>query len=150
MTRFAFYGRVSTEDQQDPTASRGWQLQRACQLLGGADSITAEYFDIGQSRSLPWKRRPESAALLEALADPARGFEAVVIGEPARAFSGNEFSLVFPIFVHYGVELWVPEIGGRVDPTSDAHEIVMALYGGMSKGERNRVKVRVRAAMGDQ
>jgi DNA invertase Pin-like site-specific DNA recombinase len=150
MARFAFYGRVSTEDQQDPTASRGWQLQRAGQLLGDADSITAEYFDVGQSRSLPWKRRPASAALLEALRDPERGFDAVVIGEPARAFSGNEFSLVFPLLTHYGVELWVPEVGGRVDPASDAHELVMALYGGMSKGERNRIKVRVRSAMGDQ
>lgn len=151
MTRFAFYGRVSTEDQQDPTASRGWQLTRARQLIephGGR--IVAEFFDIGQSRSLPWKRRPESSALLDALRDPKRGFDAVVIGEPARAFSGNEFSLVFPLLTHYSVELWVPEVGGRVDPASDAHELVMALYGGMSKGERNRIKVRVRSAMADQ
>ena len=150
MARFAFYGRVSTEDQQDPTASRGWQLQRASQLLGDADSITAEFFDVGQSRSLPWKRRPESAALLEAIKDPHRGFAAVVIGEPARAFYGNQFGLTFPVFVHYGVELWVPEVGGRVDPGSDAHDLVMSLYGGMSKGERNRIKVRVRSAMSDQ
>ena len=26
--RFAFYGRVSTEDQQDPESSKGWQLAR--------------------------------------------------------------------------------------------------------------------------
>ena len=102
MTRFAFYGRVSTEDQQDPTASRGWQLERASQLLGDTDSITAEFFDVGQSRSLPWKRRPEAAALLDALKDPGRGFDAVVIGEPARAFYGNQFGLTFPVFVHYG------------------------------------------------
>jgi site-specific DNA recombinase len=150
MTRFAFYGRVSTEDQQDPTASRGWQLQRAGQLLGDADSITAEYFDIGQSRALPWKRRPEAAALLEAFKDPRRLFDAVVIGEPARAFYGNQFGLTFPLFVHYAVELWVPEVGGRIDPGSDAHDLVMSLYGGMSKGERNRIKVRVRSAMSDQ
>ncbi|MGH3664901.1 MAG: hypothetical protein ACRDU8_02215 [Egibacteraceae bacterium] len=35
------------------------------------------------------------------------------IGEPARAFYGNQFSLTFPVFVHYGgVQLWVPEVGG--------------------------------------
>lgn len=28
MTPFAFYGRVSTEDQQDPKTSREWQLAR--------------------------------------------------------------------------------------------------------------------------
>lgn len=149
--RFAFYGRVSTEDQQDPAASRGWQLQRSCQLiepLGG--EVVAEYFDIGMSRSLPWKRRPESARLLDDLRDPARGFDAVVIGEPARAFYGGQFGLTFPVFTHYGVELWVPEVGGRVDPGSDAHELVMALYGGMSKGERQRIKIRVRSAMAQQ
>ena len=33
MTRFAFYGRVSTEDQQDPEASRNWQTARARALI---------------------------------------------------------------------------------------------------------------------
>ena len=73
-----------------------------------------------------------------------------MIGEPARAFYGNQFGLTFPVFVHYGIELWVPEIGGKVDPGSDAHDLVMSLYGGMSKGERNRIKVRVRSAMAAQ
>lgn len=151
MTRFAFYGRVSTEDQQDPASSKQWQMSRATSLIephGG--TVVAEFFDIGQSRSLPWKRRPEAARLLDAFRDPARGFDAVVVGEPARAFYGNQFGLTFPVFVHYGVELWVPEVGGRVDPGSDAHDLVMSLYGGMSKGERNRIKIRVRTAMAAQ
>lgn len=58
--------------------------------------------------------------------------------------------MTFPVFVHYGIELWVPEIGGKVDPGSDAHDLVMSLFGGMSKGERNRIKIRVRAAMAAQ
>jgi DNA invertase Pin-like site-specific DNA recombinase len=146
--RFAFYGRVSTEDQQDPTSSRNWQLARGRQLIEPVDGeIVGEFFDLGQSRSLPWPRRPEAARLLKTLADPDRGFDAVVIGEPQRAFYGNQFGLTFPVFVHYGVQLWVPEVGGAVDPGSDAHEIVMSLYGGMSKGERNRIKTRVRSAM---
>jgi len=110
----------------------------------------AEFFDVGQSRSLPWPRRPEATRLLAAVEDRSRGFDAVVIGEPARAFYGNQFGLTFPVLVHYGVELWVPEIGGRIDPGSDAHDMVMSLYGGMSKGERNRIKIRVRSAMADQ
>jgi DNA invertase Pin-like site-specific DNA recombinase len=59
MKPFAFYSRVSTEDQQDPTTSRNWQLARSRALIaprGG--EIAAEFFDIGTSRSLPWKRRP--------------------------------------------------------------------------------------------
>jgi site-specific DNA recombinase len=149
--RFAFYGRVSTEDQQDPAASRNWQTSRARGLIepaGGA--IVTGFFDIGQSRSIPWKRRPEASALLDALKRRERGFDAVVIGEPQRAFYGNQFGLTFPLFVHYGVQLWVPEVGGAVDPGSDAHDLVMALYGGMSKGERSRIKIRVRSAMASQ
>jgi site-specific DNA recombinase len=149
--RFAFCGRVSTEDQQDPVASRAWQISRSLALIepiGGL--IVAEFFDIGLSRSLPWKRRPEASRLLAALRDPNRGFEAVVIGEPQRAFYGNQFGLTFPLFEHYGVALWVPEVGGAIDPGSDAHDLVMALYGGMSKGERNRIKIRVRSAMAAQ
>jgi len=148
--RFAFYGRVSTEDQQDPESSRNWQLARSRQLIEPTGEIVVEFFDVGQSRSLPWSRRPEASKLLQTLADPDRGFDAVVIGEPQRAFYGNQFGLTFPVFVHYGVGLWVPEVGGAVDPGSDAHEIVMNLYGGMSKGERNRIKTRVRTAMAAQ
>jgi site-specific DNA recombinase len=68
-------------------------------------------------------------------------------GEPQRAFYGSQFGMTFPAFVHYGVGLWVPEFGGAIDPGSDAHDLVTALCGGMSKGERNRIKVRVRASM---
>lgn len=151
VVRFAFYGRVSTEDQQDPGASREWQLSRARAVIESvAGRIVTEFFDVGRSRALPWKRRPQAARLLEALQQPDRGFEAVVIGEPQRAFYGNQFGLTFPLFDHYGVQLWVPEIGGAIDPGSDAHDLVMALYGGMSKGERNRVKIRVRSAMAAQ
>lgn len=149
--RFAFYGRVSTEDQQDPASSRNWQLARSRQVIEPVEGeIVAEFFDIGQSRSLPWKRRPEAARLLDTFRNGDRCFDAVVIGEPQRAFYGNQFGLTFPVFVHYSVELWVPEVGGKVDPGSDAHDLVMSLYGGMSKGERNRIKTRVRSAMASQ
>ncbi|GGV25344.1 recombinase family protein [Streptomyces spectabilis] len=86
MLRFAFYGRVSTEDQQDPAASRAWRLARATALTEAQGPVAAEYFDVGQSRAIPWKRRPRATALLTA---PDRGFDAVVIGEPQRAFYGN-------------------------------------------------------------
>ncbi len=148
---FAFKGRVSTEDNQDPDASRNWQISRSRALIEPAGGIiVAEYFDIGQSRSLPWARRPRAAQLLADLANPHRGFDAVVIGEPQRAFYGNQYSLTMPVFTHYGVELWVPEVGGPIDPDSEAHDLIMSVFGGMSKGERNRIKLRVRAAMAAQ
>ena len=46
--------------------------------------------------------------------------------------------------------LWVPEVGGPTDPANEAHDLVMSVFGGMSKGERQRVKIRVRAAMSAQ
>jgi site-specific DNA recombinase len=73
-----------------------------------------------------------------------------VIGEPHRAFYGNQFGLTFPLFTHYGVQLWVPEVGGPLDADNEAHDLVMSVFGGMSKGERNRIKVRVRTAMAAQ
>lgn len=149
--RFAFYGRVSTEDQQDPEASRLWQRGRAEALIGPTGgAVAAEYFDVGETRALPWKRRPRAQALLTALADPDRGFDAVVVGEPQRAFYGSQFGDTFPLFMHYDIPLWVPEVGGAIDGTNEAHDLIMSVFGGMSKGERNRVKVRVHAAMSSQ
>lgn len=31
--RFAFYGRVSTDDQQDPTSSKQWQMSQAQAII---------------------------------------------------------------------------------------------------------------------
>ena len=55
-----------------------------------------------------------------------------------------------PVLTHYGAQLWVPEVCGPVDPDSEAHDLIMSVFGGLSKGERNRVRLRVRAAMSAQ
>jgi len=148
---FASWERVSTEDRQDPESSRSWQYARGNALIephGGV--IVVEFFDIDKSRSIPPQRRPEASKLLAALADPNRGFDAVVVGEPQRAFYGNQFGNTFPLFEHYGVPLWVPEVGGPIDPANEAHDMIMSTFGSLSKGERNRIKIRVRAAMSAQ
>jgi site-specific DNA recombinase len=49
--------------------------------VAGHGRIVASFFDIGQSRTLAWARRPRAAALVTALADPDRGWVAIVIGE---------------------------------------------------------------------
>lgn len=150
MIRFALAGRVSTEDLQDPASSRRWQRRRAEQLVARHGSIVAEFFDVGQSRAVAWPRRPESARLLAALEDPGRGFEAVVVGEPQRMFYDNQYGLTFPLFVHFGVPLWVPEVGGAIDPDSEAHTLIMSAYAAMSKAERRRIQIRVHASMAAQ
>lgn len=145
--RFAFYGRVSTEDHQDPATSRAWQLLRAQAVTSGYGRVVAEFFDVGHSRVLPWARRPEAAALLAALADPERGFDAIVIGSSERAFYGNQFAAMAPLFEHYGVAVWVPELGGAVDPKVAGHEELMILLGILAKREIARTRIRVRSAM---
>jgi hypothetical protein len=52
--RFAFYGRVSTEDWQDPVTSRARQRDQAAALVAGHGRIVAEFFDAGYSRTLAW------------------------------------------------------------------------------------------------
>ncbi|GGS28247.1 recombinase family protein [Actinokineospora fastidiosa] len=147
----AFYGRCSTEDNQDPETSHGWQMGNARKFvepLGGR--VVADFFDIGQSRSVPWERRPESARLLAALKDPRRTWSAVVVGEGTRCWFGNQFSLIAPRFAAYGVDLWVPELGGKFDPRNPSHKMLMSVLGGMSESERQHVQARVRAAMDAQ
>lgn len=150
--RFAFYGRVSTEDQQDPESSRGWQLARSRQLIEAVGGeIVVEFFDVGQSRSLPWKRRPEAAALLAALKDPARGFGAVVVGELARAFGDNmDREHVMRLLDHYGVDLWHPDAAGRHDRTNIGHRITASLRAELAAEERATMVRRVKSAMADQ
>ena len=148
--RFAFYGRVSTEDWQDPVTSRARQLQQAAMLVSGHGVITAEFFDTGESRTLPWARRPQSAALVAQLADPERGWDAVVIGEYERAFYGSQYAAMAPLFEHYGIQLWMPETGGLVDYASEHDEKTMTVLGLSSKREITRTSIRVRTAMAVQ
>jgi DNA invertase Pin-like site-specific DNA recombinase len=148
--RFAFYGRVSTEDWQDPESSLARQLSQAEALVCGRGRIVAKFFDSGQSRTVAWGRRPQAAALTAALADPDRGWDAIVIGEYERAFYGSQYAMMAPLFEHYGVQLWMPEAGGRVDFSSEHHEQAMTHLGLSSKREVARTSIRVRTAMAAQ
>ncbi|WP_327116275.1 recombinase family protein [Nocardia sp. NBC_01730] len=147
--QFAFYGRCSTEDNQDPESSYRWQRGNAEKFVSEA-SIVADYFDIGQSRSVPWHRRREAARLLADLKNPARGWTAIVVGEGTRCWFGNQFSLVAPRLQAHGVEVWVPELGGRFDPRNVTHSMMVSMLGGLSESERQHVQQRTRASMDAQ
>jgi site-specific DNA recombinase len=75
---------------------------------------------------------------------------AVVIGEYERAFYGSQYALMAPLFEHYGIQLWLPEAGGRVDFTSEHDERAMTVLGLSSKREIVRASIRVRTAMAVQ
>jgi len=87
--RFAFYGRVPTEDWQDPVTSRARQLQQAVMLTAGCGVIVAEFFDTGESR--PCRGTAPAGRRARGCADGSGpGWDAVVIGEYERAFYGNQ------------------------------------------------------------
>jgi site-specific DNA recombinase len=99
-----------------------------------------------RSRDAP----PAGAALAAQLADPDRRWDAVVIGEYERAFYGSQYGAMAPLFEHYGVHLWMPEAGGRVDYASEHDEKAMTVLGLSSKREVTRTSIRVRTAMAAQ
>jgi len=97
-----------------------------------------------------WARRPLAAALVAQLADPDRGWDAIVIGEYERAFYGSQYAAMAPLLEHYGVQLWMPEVGGRVDYQCEHDEKTMTVLGLSSKREITRASIRVRTAMAAQ
>jgi hypothetical protein len=71
-------------------------------------------------------------------------------GEYERAFYGSQYAAMAPLFEHYGVQLWMPEAGGRVDFASEHDEQAMTVLGLSSKREITRTSIRVRTAMAAQ
>jgi site-specific DNA recombinase len=147
MIRFALSARTSTDDLQDPADSLRWQRDAATRLIEAHGEIVAIYHDIDKSRSLPWDRRPEASRILRDLKNPDRGWDALVIAEPQRAFSGTQFEGILFQFAHYGISLWIPELGGPVDINNDGHYMSLSNYGTMSRAERNRTRLRVANAV---
>ena len=89
--RFVFYGRVSTEDWQDPVTSRARQREQAEALVRGYGRIVAELFDVGESRRWrgPAARRPPRWSPARGPGpglgrDRDRGVRAGVLREPVR------------------------------------------------------------------
>lgn len=145
--RFALYGRTSTVDFQDPVSSFRWQRETALEVIAGRGGIVVEFLDTGCSRSVPWERRPEGAALLRAVRDPGRGFDAVVVGEYERAFAGTQFRDVLRACRANGVELWLPEADGPVDLDNPVHEALLLMLGAQSRREVLRARHRTLSAM---
>ncbi|WP_051764857.1 recombinase family protein [Saccharothrix syringae] len=145
--RFAFYGRMSTSEYQDRYSSRTWQREVCERLVAGHGTIEVEFFDEGASRRRRWSNRPEAARLLEALADLDRGFDAIVVGEYERAFCGRQFDELVPLLRAAGVQVWLPEVGGRVDLDDGDHRRLMTFLGAQSEREVIRARNRALAAM---
>ena len=145
--RFAFYGRISTAEFQDEWSSRVWQRDCAADVVAGRGRIVVEFFDVGCSRSRPWPRRPRAAKLLAEVASADRGFDAIVVGEYERAFAGDQLAQLLPLLGRHGVQLWLPEVDGPIDPADPAHQALLMLLGHQSRREVLRSRFRTLAAM---
>jgi hypothetical protein len=55
----------------------------------------------------------------------------------------QQYASVARLFEHYGVQLWMPEMGGRVDFASERDEQAMTVLGLSSKREVTRTSIRV-------
>jgi site-specific DNA recombinase len=148
--RFAFYGRVSTEEHQDPVTSRARQFAQAEMLVAGHGRIVGEYFDVGQSRVLPWARRPQAAALLAAMADPDRDFEAIVVGEYERASPVPSTASWPRCSSTTACNCGPPRRQAVSTFQAGPDEQLMLALGWQSKREITRTRIRVRAAMAAQ
>ncbi|ONI92613.1 hypothetical protein ALI22I_02770 [Saccharothrix sp. ALI-22-I] len=138
---------MSTSEFQDRRTSRLWQREVAERLVAGHGVIVAEYFEAGCTRLRAWADRPQASRLLAALEDPDRGFDAIVVGEYERGFCGDQFVRMAPLFERLGVQVWLPEAGGRVDMARPAHEALVVMLGARSDLEIRRVRHRVIGAM---
>ncbi|GAB6903386.1 hypothetical protein [Kineosporia succinea] len=92
--RFAFCGRGSTTEYQDPESARGWQYESARDLIADAGPVEHESFDIGCSRPLAWADRP---------------FEAIVVGESERAFCAGQLPAMLALFIDHEIKICHPE-----------------------------------------
>ena len=145
--RFAFYGRTSTAEFQDPVTSRAWQREMAESVIFGHGVITSEFFDVGCSRRVPWARRPRAAVLLERVQGVGCGFDAVVVGEFERAFTDRQFHEVAALLAVHGVAAWLPEVGGPVNLADPDHRVLMQVLAAQSQREVVRSRHRTLAAM---
>lgn len=116
-------------------------------LAAGRGEIIDIVHETDTSRSVPWARRHKAAQILADLYSPDRPWDGIIIGEPQRAFgSAAQVQDILPRLAEGSAALWVPEVGGPVDPHSEAHDLLLNLFGGLSKAERRRLQTRVKAA----
>jgi hypothetical protein len=109
--------------------------------------VVVEFFDEGCSRRLPWSSRPAAAALLVEASSTEPRFDAVVVGEYERAFSGDQFTRVMALLDRAGVQMWLPEAGGRMERDDPMHQTLVVVLGAQSKREVLRSRHRTLAAM---
>jgi hypothetical protein len=143
--RFAFYGRVSTEDWQDPASSLARQREQAGALGRGHGRIVAEFFDAGESRHPPADRAgPGPSDLRADCPDPRALAGSNVVSTDAVAVEGVAPHVTF---VHgagaspaFPIVVWQPHASSPSGPAwrrvpTDAGSALVSCAGGPPRRE---------------
>lgn len=131
---FAFYGQAVTTDRQQARRIHDRQVaDAAVRVAAVGGQVVRDFFDVYADPFRAWRHRRHGRRLLAELADPGRGFDAVVISDTRTAFSSYEYDLVLWQCTMHNVQLWVPEIEGPVLEDNAQHQItMMTLFCGAS------------------
>ena len=152
--RCAFYGRVSTEDNQDPTLSLPRQLQNCEQALGRiGGEIVAHYFDVESGARILAGRGsgthgidvpiPRDGGLLDLLEEAPSGRFSVVVCESINRLSRNP-SVTFRAeedLRDHGVRLWAVD-----EPWEESFGSIVLRHVnvGLARGYLHELKVKSR------
>src|SRR5215208_2390370 len=143
--RFAFYGRLSTDDKQDQTLARPSQLEacmRKARELGG--EVVVEFFD---QESGAKDDRPGWTSLTQEARDPAtRRFDAVVIYQTSRLSRDRVSAGLFHrelrkvgVEIHYAI--------GAGDPSTAEGGLLIALQQAFDEYERVKLSRETKRGM---
>jgi DNA invertase Pin-like site-specific DNA recombinase len=144
-TRFAFYGRLSTDDRQDVTLARPSQLEacvRKVTELGG--EVTAEFFD--QASGARDDRLSWTALTIEARDRATRRFDGVVIYQTSRLSRDRVSAGLFERELRK-VGVSVVYALGAGDPDTAEGKLLIALQQGFDEYERSKIKRETRHGM---
>jgi site-specific DNA recombinase len=134
--RYAFYGRLSTDDRQDVTLARPSQL-KACsekiEALGGV--ITAEYFD--QESGSHADRRELLALIAEASDAETRRFDRVIVYSTSRLSRDRVDAALFERDLRR-LDAPVSYVDGG------GSQLEIAIKQAIDEHERNRLKIETR------
>ena len=129
---FAFYGLAAATGRRAARPVHADQLSAATarvQRHGGV--VVADYFDVYPDRFRPVWHCRHGRRLLQAIKEPHRDFDAVVIGDTRSTLTPYRYDELLWHCADRDVQLWIPEIDGPIDPDSDHHrKIVNVLFWG--------------------
>ena len=143
MIRFAFYGRVSDEELQNPHLSFPTQ-KRACEdRIKGIGEVVCEFYDSASGRS---EDRPGMTELREESARPDRRFDAVIIYQSSRLARDTLLALqIERDLSEFGIPIYASDESG--DPAQRSSRLLRHMKAVLDQDEVEQTIERAIAGM---